>query len=156
MTESSMWGFGISGGYIIAIPIFGYHYAMGRTFSYQDSLAAISMLGASSMLIFQQIFMALSILSNFFAILKRVGEVLEMDEFNSEEFKPLDENMQGEYSYDTSYFNFDQNKPQLTAVAGIVGSGKSTLLSWIMSNILKENIKVWVCVILFRLAQTQS
>ena len=65
LIESSMWGFGTSGGYIIAIPIFGYHYAMGREFSYQDSLAAISMLGAASLLIFEQIFVAISTLSNF-------------------------------------------------------------------------------------------
>lgn len=142
LTESSMWGIGITGGYIMAIPIFGYHYAMGREFSYRDSLAAISMLGAASLLIFQQIFMALSILSNFFAILKRVGEVLEMDEFHSDALKVMNECDSHDYSYDTSYFEFQPDKPQLIAVAGVVGSGKSTLLSCIMSDILRRNKQV--------------
>ena len=156
LTESSMWGLGVSGGYIIAIPIFGYHYAMGREFSYQDSLAAISMLGAASMLIFQQIFMALSILSNFFAILKRVGEILEMDEFHSDDLKIMDEEQQDkDYEYDTSYFELQPGKPQFVAVAGVVGSGKSTLLSCIMSKILKNNKQVSMPQFTFRLNQIQ-
>ena len=110
-TESSMRGLGFAGGYIIGLPIYGYHYAMGKAFIYQDSLAAISMLGASSHLVFQQFFMALSVLSNFLAILKRIGEVLDMEEFDSKELKVLDEGVNEDFEFDTKEFDFSAHNP---------------------------------------------
>ena len=87
MTESLMWGFSIGGGYLMALAIFGYHYAMDRKFNYEDSVAAIGVLGISSFLIFGQIFMAINVIKIFFAVLKRVGEVLDMEELDSNGFK---------------------------------------------------------------------
>ena len=40
-----MFGLSYTGGYIMGIAIFGYHYAMDREFNYEDSIAAISILG---------------------------------------------------------------------------------------------------------------
>ena len=87
ITESLMWGLAITGGYIMALVIFGYHYAMDREFNYEDSIAAIGILGLTSILSFVQIFNALNIIKIFFAVLKRVGEVLDMEELDSNDFK---------------------------------------------------------------------
>ena len=135
-----MKGVGFAGGYLIGIPIYGYNYTIGRSFDYQDSLAAISMLGASSILVFHQFFLSLSVLSNFLAILKRIGEVLDMEEFNADELNNT--NIDNVFGYDTSDFKFCTEYPQLTAIAGVVGSGKSTLLLSLMSKILKINKQV--------------
>ena len=82
-----MWGLGITGGYIMGIAIFGYHYAMDREFNYEHSIAAIGILGLTSILCFSQIFTALNIIKIFFAVLKRVGEVLDMEELDSNDFE---------------------------------------------------------------------
>ena len=58
-----------------------------RKFNYEDSVAAIGVLGISSFLIFGQIFMAINVIKIFFAVLKRVGEVLDMEELDSNGFK---------------------------------------------------------------------
>ena len=88
-----MWGLGITGGYIMALVIFGYHYAMDREFNYEDSISAIGILGLTSILSFIQIFMAMNIIKIFFAVLKRVGEVLDMEELDSNDFKDQISNM---------------------------------------------------------------
>ena len=41
ITESLMQGIGYTGGYVLGIAIFGYHYAMDREFNYEDSISAI-------------------------------------------------------------------------------------------------------------------
>ena len=82
-----MWGLGTTGGYIMALAIFGYHYAMDREFNYEDSIAAISLCGLSSILVFSQIFMSISVIKILLAVLKRVGEVLDMEELDSNNFK---------------------------------------------------------------------
>ena len=41
LIESFMWAIGSNGGYIMALFIFLYHYAMDRKFNYEDSIAAI-------------------------------------------------------------------------------------------------------------------
>ena len=73
----------------MGIGIFGYHYAMDREFNYEDSIAAIGILGLTSILVFTQIFNALNIIKIFFAVLKRVGEVLDMEELDSNDFEDI-------------------------------------------------------------------
>ena len=140
--ESLMQGLRIAGGYVIVLPIFWYHYFMGRLFNYQESLTTISMLGAGSFLIFTQMYVSLSILSQFFAILRRVGEILEMNEFYSNNLSNIVNVEENNYEYDIECFNFDLKAPKLIAITGVVGCGKSTLLSCIMSKILKTNKQV--------------
>ena len=41
LIESVMWGIGYTGGYVVGLSIFGYHYAMDREFNYEDSISAI-------------------------------------------------------------------------------------------------------------------
>ena len=41
LLESIMWAFGSSGGYLMALFMFLYHYEMDRKFNYEDSIAAI-------------------------------------------------------------------------------------------------------------------
>ena len=41
LLESIMWGIGSSGGYLMALFMFLYHYEMDREFSYEHSIAAI-------------------------------------------------------------------------------------------------------------------
>ena len=84
-----MQGIGYTGGYVMGIAIFGYHYAMDREFNYEDSIAAIGILGLTSILVFTQIFNALNIIKIFFAVLKRVGEVLDMEELDSNDFEDI-------------------------------------------------------------------
>jgi len=79
--ESSMWGIAGCGGYIVGIAIFGYHWGMGRTLHYEESLAGIAILGYASSIVFHQMFFAISFFSNFLAVLKRSAEVLDMEEF---------------------------------------------------------------------------
>jgi ABC-type multidrug transport system fused ATPase/permease subunit len=79
--ESSMWGVTQGGGVICGIVIFGYHFLMGREFNYEDSIAASALLGYITFMVFQQMYMGASMFSNFIAILRRVGEVLDMEEF---------------------------------------------------------------------------
>jgi len=79
--EALMWGVAGGGGYIVGVAIFGYHWGMGRELEYEDSLAGIAMCGYLSIVVFHQMFMSIVIFSNLLAILKRVGEVLDMDEF---------------------------------------------------------------------------
>ena len=85
LTESVMWGISTNGGYLIAIVIFGYHYWVGRSFKYEESLVTFAILGLISYKVFQPMFMGFDAISNFRAILKRVGEVLDMEECNFED-----------------------------------------------------------------------
>ena len=151
-----MRGIGFAGGYMIGLPIFGYHYIMGGKFDYNDSLAIISILGASSLLIFKHFYLALSTLSNFLAILKRIGEVLDMEEFNINEDSTVEVKAVDEFKYRTEDFEFNLENPQLIAVTGIVGSGKSTLLSLLISKILNKNKQASIINWFYRLNQTQQ
>ena len=82
LIESLMQGFRFAGGYVVALPIFGYHYLMDRELNYQESLTTLIVcffifinIGFASLLIFNQMYAALSLLSKFYAILKRIGEL---------------------------------------------------------------------------------
>lgn len=117
--ESSMWGVTQSGGVICGIVIFGYHFAMGREFNYEDSLATVSILGFVSFMIFQQMYMGASMLSNFIAILRRVGEVIDMEEFDEKQF----ENEHAEH--DKSKFAIEMKNASLTWGFSIKGDADS-------------------------------
>lgn len=164
--ESSMWGIAGCGGYIVGIPIFGYHFAMGRKFEYEDSLSAIAILGFSSLLVFHQMYMAISMFSNLLAILKRVGEVLDMGEFKNDAIEEAKDDSKDKVRVnfenasltwgfsikkdaspgqkiqedlnDTNLkdINLKVKDGDLFAIVGTVGCGKSTFLSAIMKELV--------------------
>ena len=149
----------------MAIGIFGYHYAMDREFDYEDSLAALAILGYVSNSVFLQFYMAVTMFSNFRAILKRVGEVIDMDEYDQESYSELIAQGEGEeqrisfedasltwgfsikkelensekeeniQDVNLKEINFKASSNQLTAVVGSVGWGKSTFLAAIMKEL---------------------
>lgn len=73
-----------NGGFLIAISIFGYHYGMGREFSYSRSLSTISILGYLSQFSCYFLFTAFNSMASLIAILRRTGEVIGMEEFAEE------------------------------------------------------------------------
>jgi ABC-type multidrug transport system fused ATPase/permease subunit len=79
--ESTQWGFACASGYIIGVVMFGYHWGMGRTLEYEDALAGIGILGIISMTVFFQFFLGVTNFANLLTVLKRIGEVIDMDEF---------------------------------------------------------------------------
>ena len=83
LLDSIMWAIGWSGGYLMALFMFLYHYEMGREFSYEHSIAAIGIWSYTIIVIYQPVFLAINGFKTFLAVLKRVGEILDMEEFNS-------------------------------------------------------------------------
>jgi hypothetical protein len=74
----------LNGGLVIAIVVFGYHYAMGREFVYSRSLSAFTMMNYLSYTSVYFSFTAISTFSSFVAIMFRVGEIMEMEEFDDD------------------------------------------------------------------------
>jgi len=150
----------------MAIAIFGYHYGMGRKFEYDKSISAIGILGYLSTTVFQQMFFGMTMFSNFLSILKRVGEVLDMEEFDSSEKEDnaMDLPKNTRIKIDDASFtwgfsvkkdkdskntiedkaddinleniNFTAKDGDLIAIVGAVGAGKSTFLSAIMKELV--------------------
>jgi ABC-type bacteriocin/lantibiotic exporter with double-glycine peptidase domain len=81
-------GFGVfqNGGFLIAIAIFGYHYAMEREFSYSRSLSTIVILGYLSQFSCYFLFTAFNSMAALTALLRRTGEVIGMEEYNKEKY----------------------------------------------------------------------
>ncbi|CAI2362604.1 unnamed protein product [Moneuplotes crassus] len=77
-------GIFMNGGYVIAFAIFSYHWAMGREFSYERSLSAIALLSYLSLTAIFFTYNAISNFATFIAIMSRVGEILQMEEYDSQ------------------------------------------------------------------------
>ena len=165
--EALLWGFSTNAGYLIALPIFGYHYAMGRKLDYEDSLVTISILGFISHIVFQQMFLGVGTESTFRAVLKRVGEVLELEEYDFDDkvfntqisekdqvgisienasftwgfsIKKEDKSkleIDEDYDINLQDITFSAGQGELIAVVGAVGCGKSTFLSTCMNELKK-------------------
>jgi ABC-type multidrug transport system fused ATPase/permease subunit len=74
----------MNGGFIILLIIFGYHYGMGREFSYSASLSTITLLSYLSLASIFFTYSAINNISKFIAVSLRVGEVLNMDEYKTD------------------------------------------------------------------------
>ncbi|CAI2363367.1 unnamed protein product [Moneuplotes crassus] len=72
----------LSGGFAIALVIFSYHWGMDREFSYERSLSTIALLSYLSLSAIFFSYNAISNFATFMAVMFRVGEILEMDEFD--------------------------------------------------------------------------
>ena len=168
--ESSMWGLTMGGGQIMSIAIFGYHYARGREFNYENSLASLAILGYISSVMFFQFSIAISMFSSFKAILKRVGEVMDLEEQKETTNRNLEEKIGKErikfenasltwgfsirkgakgskideelHDINLKNINFSAIDGELTAIVGSVGCGKSTFLSAIMNELITLEGKV--------------
>lgn len=168
VTESFMWGISGSGGYFMAIGMFGYHYAMNREFNYEDSLAIIGVASYTSFVVFNQLFVGISIYSTFRAVLRRVGEIIDMEEFtpilNDEKDKisdgkrihfekanltwgfstKKDQNAKDEVNNEAQDVNLkditlSMRDSDFVAIAGAVGCGKSTFLAAVMNELTLLN-----------------
>ena len=159
-------GYGVfqNGGFLIAIAIFGYHYAMEREFSYSRSLSTISILGYLSQFSCFFLFTAFNSMANLSAVLGRTGEVIGMEEFSSESNQndttlpegtrvkiedaslswgfQIKKDEKDKAQVDTSAadvnlkdINLEAKSGELIAVVGTVGCGKSTMLSGIMHEL---------------------
>ena len=80
-------GIFINGGFIIVLVIFGYHFGMGRTFDYARTLSTITLLSYLSLTSIFFSYTAINNMANFTAILYRVAEIMNMDEFDDEASK---------------------------------------------------------------------
>ena len=74
----------LNGGLVIAVVVFGYHYGMGREFVYSRTLSAFTMMNYLSYTLIYYSFSAISTFSSFVAVMFRIGEIMEMDEFDDD------------------------------------------------------------------------
>lgn len=160
-------GFGIfqNGGFLIAIAIFGYHYGMGREFSYSRSSSTIAILGYLSQFSCYFLFAALNVMAGLTAIFKRTGEVIGMEEKEIEKDQDnsallqegirikienaslswgfsIKKSIEGEQEIDQQHkdinlkdITLQANEKELLAIVGTVGCGKSTLITGIMHEL---------------------
>jgi ATP-binding cassette, subfamily C (CFTR/MRP), member 4 len=77
-------GIFLNGGLCVAFVVFGYHYLMEREFVYSRTLSAFTMMNYLSLTSIYFSFSAISTFSTFWAIMFRVGEILEKDEFDED------------------------------------------------------------------------
>ena len=152
-------------GFIIVLVIFGYHFGMGRTFDYARTLSTITLLSYLSLTSIFFSYTAINNMANFTAILYRVAEIMNMDEFDDEASKDdttLEDGVrvklenvsmswgfsflkgknpkQGKvdeehFDVNLSNINLIAKTGELVAVVGQVGWGKSTLLMGIMHEL---------------------
>jgi ATP-binding cassette subfamily C (CFTR/MRP) protein 1 len=75
----------LNGGYVIAVAIFGYHYLRGREFDYSSTLSTLAILAYLSVSSIFILFVGLANLAQLFSILKRAGEIMNMEEHKESE-----------------------------------------------------------------------
>lgn len=145
---------------------------MGREFNYSRSLSTISVLSYLSLTSIFFTYSAIYHLAAFTAVVFRIGEILKMEEFDTEAAKDDETLSKGvrislentSLSWDPQDSNEDKNKylerkdnlksvqlknltlevkeEELVAVVGTVGCGKSTLLAGLMHELKVPNGKV--------------
>ena len=158
-------GIFMNSGFLIVLVIFGYHFGMGREFDYARSLSTITILSYLSLTSIYFSYTAINTMANFKAILYRVGEILNMEEFDDEGSKDDETLEEGvriklenaslswgfnilkgkdpkqakvddeHYDVNLSNINIEAKTGELVSIVGTVGCGKSTLLMGMMHEL---------------------